>query len=234
MDMDMDLRAVGARERRARRSRCLLCLSLLRRLLRMEGGAVGTAAHTHWLEAQLTRQSSPRQFSPGATFVSTSQPQTSLPSPPRRRRDDTAVGTPAHSDWLNRYIPSNLSANARRYGSTTAHTPPIPRASPPRQPDIALPAGVNAMIRGQDLSAKTHAEWLDRQFSRGGGATPGGGGSAGAGRNARSQHEQWLAWQLRGLPSPSASTRSFDGMDVDCALGSGRHSAWLERQLGSR
>ena len=211
----------------------------------MQDTALGSSDHARWLEAQLSHR-------PLLAASPVSRPAPTTPQPPLPRSTlqpisiqsvprDSAAGTPCHQSWLGAQIRQAASRVPAPYGnSCSCH-------SPPRQPDVGLPGGVNAALRGQDLSARTHHEWLERQLQReprdpfAPSATEQHEALPRAGEDV--QHAAWLEVQLRRLaPGPSSisavasmvSTARAAGATnaaEDYALGSRRHSEWLERQV---
>ena len=141
-----------------------------------DDASAGSEAHKYWLDQQLARSSSrePPQaqqvFSTRASYAleSATSPVKAYSAVSAERscsglqrehaKRDSSVGTSLHSAWMERQL------SAANFHHQHQHQP----RSPPRQPDDALPSGVNALLRGQDLSASNHAEWLDAQLSRGG------------------------------------------------------------------
>lgn len=183
-------------------------------------GHLGTPAHTHWLDAQLNRQtlragsgrfpasaSSPSSAASPPHDVS-GHSRSSIQSSTERKNDggvranDGTIGSLLHAAWLDRQVASHSA-----------------RASPPAQPDVGLPPGVNAMLRGQDLSSHSHAEWLERQLP-----------IPSSGELRRLDDVQLPAPSLHGS-QPSSSPSQRPPPVEDTALGSQWHHEWLELQL---
>ena len=189
----------------------------------------GSAEHALWLENQLNR------LQPRAATYSAPPPENILPkffstaaivaSPPKPKAADTAAGSTAHDSWLR----SQLNRRGDVY-SASMHL---------QEPSTSLPPGVNRMLRGQDDSSLSHADWLDQQLSRG---TPGR-------PKPTSARDDWLSQQLHRAasaqqPASGSPTRAYAAPPItpyqapqksqDCAAGSPRHAAWLEQQLTPR
>jgi hypothetical protein len=96
----------------------------------------GTAAHAEWLATQLNSSNVMRVDARLQQAVTKPAPRCIHPENDR------------HAAWLGRQL-------ERRDAQDISDIP---------QPNTALPAGVSAMLRGQDLSSGTHEEWLDRQL----------------------------------------------------------------------
>ena len=113
----------------------------------------GTDLHRLWLEKQLARNTFAAPPPPTAQVATQAQAAASR----RWTRGDSSAGTEEHDLWLQRQL-----SGAHASSSLTALGSPIrgQMASPPRQLNDLLPAGVSAMLRGQDLSAASHEEWL--------------------------------------------------------------------------
>lgn len=213
--------------------------------------ALGSVRHTAWVDAQLaTRTGSSLRFS--------NQPSPLRPPQQQQQHQE--------QEWPQRLPPAPMLAKAPAASASAGlplpPSPPRLPVSPVRQPDTRLPGGVNALLRGQDLSAQSHEEWLHQQLARaasaalvGGASTeqqrwlmterlmqqqPTLGRSSGltprAARREDEAHSRWLDTQL--TPSARKHPESPLRQAVqDCALGSRRHTDWLERQLlagGSR
>lgn len=207
--------------------------------------------HALWLDAQFSRATPassplrlvgsaiiPRYFDASAFDASASNPTTMSPPPPtvvvapthHARSTDTAAGGNAHRYWLER----QFSEGARQTPSSTvsvhAHSSLQPPAASRHQEfSAALPAGVNVLLRGQDASAKSHGEWLERQLARGGPPGP----------PAAGQQYHWQSAPTAGRPDPIVAPPITPYMPSvrfsdDGAAGSTRHNDWLENQLTPR
>ena len=162
--------------------------------------AAGSEAHSMWLERQPAPAPPVYSRTPGINPADTAAGsqahsewlQKSAPAPPifSRTPADTAAGSGGHSVWLNMQL-------SRRTPQQEEHRElPAAEHRHRQEPSTALPAGVNVLLRGQDASAITHAEWLGRQLARGTGGGRGGTGLGGAGGAPISTHAEWLDNQL--------------------------------------
>lgn len=170
----------------------------------------GSEAHAAWLDEQLRRatpgassEASDSVAQPSSEAVS-AQP-TSTPVWERSVALDTSAGSARHSSWLERQLrPLTQSASA---------PPRVEATAPVMQPDHSLPSGAQALLRGQDLSALSHAEWLDAQL----------GVQRGAAQPARVP--------VMNPAAPPIAPPTMRHAEADVALGSTRHGAWLDQQL---
>jgi hypothetical protein len=200
--------------------------------------AAGSPAHAAWLEQQLKAPTSPpreAKLAKGETSPSHDADRCSYfngrhsVGVVQSRDSDTSLGSSRHANWLERQLFGSVGSDSGSAGSSKHETP--------HQPDIEMPPGVNAVLRGQDLSALSHAEWLERQLEH------------------RRPHHQLVSLQRRAesqtitpiqplnraAPTPPPPPQSMpqpavvveeQGDDLgDYALGSKRHAAWLELQL---
>ena len=122
------------------------------------------------------------------------------------------------------------------------HERAAPSSPPPRQPDPSLPAGVNALLRGQDLSTSDdHAAWLEEQLSRhhrlpfapAAAASPLGERHEGTAIGDEG-HAEWLETQLQLRVATGGRDGSLDGCLAGVPAGhagSAGHSDWLDTQL---
>ena len=206
----------------------------------------GTDLHRLWLEKQLARNTFAAPPPPTAQVATQAQAAASR----RWTRGDSSAGTEEHDLWLQRQL-----SGAHASSSLTALGSPIrgQMASPPRQLNDLLPAGVSAMLRGQDLSAASHEEWLTRQLGCGRGA-----GSSSIGEVAAIPHSTPVSARsnstdraqdrelrlVNASRDPSIGSRvaqlssgvrgdraAQTGGQEDYAAGSTLHARWLERQL---
>lgn len=184
-----------------------------------------SSAHAAWLERQLAGPATPQ---PSWAAPPPAQSPLSAASPALQEQyglalaaeeeliaefaGEGAVGTPGHSRWLNRQLRARDDA------------PGLSAAPPGQQPSASLPAGVNALLRGQDLSnSHSHAAWLDEQLARPDSA-------------ARRHSPRSAARPARATPpsTSAASARRDTGAAArGGAVGSEEHTAWLDAQLAS-
>ena len=206
--------------------------------------ALGSAKHRAWIEAQLaTRTGSSLRFSleaPPATLPTA--PPAALPPPPPHA---SSVFLSDPHPWAS---PSPRAAWLFARSSPPASTGSP--SSPVRQPDMRLPGSVNAVLRGQDLSAHSHDEWLQQQIARAAATLDHGGSSVAPWppeggrslvRNTQHDEQAHARWLEAQLAAPRAqillngpSSMPLPQAVQDCALGSRRHAQWLEGQLGER
>ena len=210
--------------------------------------------HSEWLKHQIA----------GASSLSSRAPPASSASALRVASTDRALGTPRHAAWIEAQL-----AGARRGSSlkATPDSPPSPPPLPPpplasflrrlppsppkqappptppfvhaRQPDVRLPAGVNAVLRGQDLSAQDdHEQWLEKQLARAASATSAAralqpptpsGTSWLLPLEARREHHMYSRWLDAEIAVPTSP--KYVSAAEDCALGSSRHVDWLAAQF---
>lgn len=169
----------------------------------------GTDEWKHWLEAQLARKSqeappSPNAAAATAPMMLSSAAQNLAPTNAALRANcDYSVGSKKHSIWLDRQL-----------GVQKETAAPAPLQPPDlNRYDANLPATVNALYRGQDLSALSHKDWLDQQLQR----------------RTLGHPNMHVNKPVRGECEPP-QRQSNDG-----SLGSSAHSAWLQQQfLGRR
>ena len=180
--------------------------------------AAGSDEWRHWLDAQLAKkvqQSTAVEDNNDSTKSGTGAVSNPGP-PPFQANNDYGVGSKKHAIWLDRQL-----QNVAPQPSSLGHQP----QPPPRQPatgsiggyNLDLPAAVNALNRGQDLSAVSHHDWLSQQFQLAQSEPP----------PQRSVAAK-LAAPERGAEPPSSARTD------DIALGSTAHSAWLDQQLRGR
>lgn len=173
-------------------------------------------------------------------------PDVELPATYERMTADTAAGSVAHSRWFDR----QLAAQKFHQGATTPASGGYGNgensgsASLSQETKASLPAGVNALLRGQDCSANSHAEWLERQLPP---------APAGRGRPPPPQYHAPAAatappdaYQPVAPPAkrpepliappcmPYVSYKTGSKLKEDGAIGSNTHRDWLESQLTPR
>lgn len=134
---------------------------------------------------------------------------------------DNALGTSGHSEWLQTQLRMAEMLHASQRGHAV------------HQPDVALPAGVNAIRRGQNLSATSQSEWLELQLSNVH-ISPVAKAHSATGK----AHTPWAIAPsdpriTKDSPtqSPMRQRHVHQQLDPNVALGSPAHAAWLERQL---
>ena len=128
----------------------------------------------------------------------------------QRLGPDTAAGSGAHATWLEQQL-------RRRQRE------PVADSSPRQQVSSALPAGVNVLLRGQDASALTHGEWLERQLSKGRASEP---------LPPSSAHRQkGIAGHSTSPAGPGPPVMPYEPFDRQSGVGSRRHADWLQCQL---
>ena len=218
--------------------------------------AVGSEGHSAWLDRSVPATPISGRGPTDTAADSEAHSvwlQKSAPAPAISFRTpaDTAAGSRGHSSWLDTQL-------SRRTQQQEEHLPAAEHRRR-QEPSTALPAGVQVLLRGQDASAITHAEWLGRQLTRGKADDRGGMGLRGAGGATITTHAQWLDNQLaygRGGGEPSSpygypaaastphqrpSVFSSTGPPVmpyeapsrssDPSAGSPKHDQWLNDQI---
>ena len=176
-----------------------------RHLFLMAGGT--SSEWEHWLEAQLARGARPPAAAPTTVTGATTSP-TMTPFLGRRaapKDSDYGVGTKQHSFWLERQLAP------KQQQSVTSEQ--LKRSNELDAYNINLPASVNACIRGQDLSAINHRDWLEKQLNPTDGV----------------RRIQRLDARI-----PERAAEPPQPANDDIALGSMAHQAWLQQQLLGR
>ena len=94
---------------------------------------------------------------------------------------------------------------------------------------LDLPNGVNSLLRGQDHSASSHAEWLEQQLGR---AAPGGVAPVANPGSASRMGAAGLSSSAAPGAALLARGAHFEATDCEARhAGSPRHEAWLQQQL---
>ena len=185
----------------------------------------GSTEHAAWLERQLQRSQlnavgaeppSPaaRPLPPWEAPTPVSRAVVTQPQSPQQQpqltRPDYAAGSISHARWLERQLLQRPVCQPMA----------VPSVPPPQQPDTRLPPGVNALLRGQDLSAKSHGEWLELQLA--------------PRRVDHTGSRQLASHAVTPVAARARSNALWTSAVEDIALGSSSHRTWLDRQLTPR
>jgi hypothetical protein len=122
----------------------------------------GSAEHALWLDQRRPSAIEATATTPSITspkFFSADAARSPPAEPPSSRLAfasavvDTAAGSTAHDAWLRCQL-FRRTNEEKVWGA-----PAVAR----QETSAALPPGVQVLLRGQDASAQSHSEWLDRR-----------------------------------------------------------------------